>query len=181
MTLVDTSVWIDYLRNRSTPATQWLDSNLERQRIGLTDLVFREVLQGERTLDGMSTLAEAFNGFEVLTTGGESSRSPLQRTTSHCATGVLRSAVLSTACWQRTASAKAIAFCTTTATSTLLKSTSALRWFAPSGALPLRYLHHLHRVCPPERSEDPACRWPCRLGPRATTPLCEFRAQTSRP
>ncbi|MDE1160787.1 MAG: PIN domain nuclease [Acidobacteriaceae bacterium] len=70
MTLVDTSVWIDYLRNRSTPATQWLDSNLERQRIGLTDLVFREVLQGERTLDGMSTLAEAFNGFEVLTTGG---------------------------------------------------------------------------------------------------------------
>jgi predicted nucleic acid-binding protein len=46
MVIVDTSVWIDYLRNTNTVHTQWLDVNLNIQRLGLTDLILCEVLQG---------------------------------------------------------------------------------------------------------------------------------------
>lgn len=49
MVLVDTSVWIDYLSGAATPETNWLDSELARQRLGLTDLILCEVLQGVRT------------------------------------------------------------------------------------------------------------------------------------
>ncbi len=46
MTLVDTTVWVDYLNGVKTPETDWLDVEVERQRLGLTDLVLCEVLQG---------------------------------------------------------------------------------------------------------------------------------------
>jgi predicted nucleic acid-binding protein len=48
MVIVDTSVWIDYLRGGSTPETLWLDRELQRQPLGLTDLILCEVLQGTR-------------------------------------------------------------------------------------------------------------------------------------
>ncbi len=46
MTIVDTTVWIDYLRGTPTPHAEWLDNQLTRERLGLTDLVLCEVLQG---------------------------------------------------------------------------------------------------------------------------------------
>jgi predicted nucleic acid-binding protein len=46
MTVVDSSVWIDYLANRSNPWTAWLESNIGTEALGLTDLIFCEVLQG---------------------------------------------------------------------------------------------------------------------------------------
>ena len=45
MTVVDSSVWIDYLANRSNPWTAWLESNIGTEALGLTDLIFCEVLQ----------------------------------------------------------------------------------------------------------------------------------------
>ncbi len=44
--IVDTSVWVDYLQGYSTPETAWLDGHLGMQRIGLTDLILCEILQG---------------------------------------------------------------------------------------------------------------------------------------
>jgi len=38
--IIDTTVWIDYLNGASTPETEWLDRELTRQRLGLTDLDF---------------------------------------------------------------------------------------------------------------------------------------------
>ena len=50
MVIIDTSVWIDYLRGGSTSETLWLDRELQRQPLGLTDLILCEVLQGTRDL-----------------------------------------------------------------------------------------------------------------------------------
>lgn len=47
MFLVDTSVWIDYLRGRRTVAVSRLDQILEAgQPYGITSLIYQEVLQG---------------------------------------------------------------------------------------------------------------------------------------
>ena len=48
MTVVDTTVWIDYLGGTVNPHTDWLDRELNQQRLGLTDLILCEVLQGIR-------------------------------------------------------------------------------------------------------------------------------------
>jgi len=44
--IVDTSVWIEYLRGNAVPETRWLLQELQRQRMGLTSLILCEVLQG---------------------------------------------------------------------------------------------------------------------------------------
>ena len=46
MVIVDTTVWIDYLRGDENAETRWLERELQRQRLGLTDLILCEVLQG---------------------------------------------------------------------------------------------------------------------------------------
>jgi predicted nucleic acid-binding protein len=44
--IIDTSVWIEYLRGNAVPETRWLLQELQRQRMGLTSLILCEVLQG---------------------------------------------------------------------------------------------------------------------------------------
>lgn len=46
MILVDSSVWIDYLRGVPTPQTAKLDSLLGRVPLAIGDLILTEVLQG---------------------------------------------------------------------------------------------------------------------------------------
>ena len=46
MVIVDTSVWIDYLRGLPNAETDYLDREAGRQRFGLTDLILCETLQG---------------------------------------------------------------------------------------------------------------------------------------
>ena len=70
MTLVDTTVWIDYFRNRSTPETDWLDREASRQRLGLTDLILCEVLQGIAAPREFDRTRAALQQFEIFSTGG---------------------------------------------------------------------------------------------------------------
>ena len=49
MVIVDSSVWIDYLLNRITRQTDWLDAAAGKQEIGLNSLILCEVLQGVRS------------------------------------------------------------------------------------------------------------------------------------
>ena len=70
MTLVDTTVWIDYFRNRSTPETDWLDREASRQRLGLTDLILCEVLQGIGAPREIDRTRAALQQFEIFSTGG---------------------------------------------------------------------------------------------------------------
>ncbi len=46
--IVDTTVWIDYLQGAQNAETDWLDTELNRQRLGLTNIILCEVLQGVR-------------------------------------------------------------------------------------------------------------------------------------
>ncbi len=70
MVIVDTTVWIDYLNGIETRQTDWLDQQLERQRLGLTDLILCEVLQGVRDDRQAAETRQEMLKFEVMTMGG---------------------------------------------------------------------------------------------------------------
>lgn len=58
MTVVDTSVWIDYFNGRATAAVNRLDSLLSSELLLIGDLILAEVLQGFRSdLDFRRALA----------------------------------------------------------------------------------------------------------------------------
>ena len=70
MILVDSSVWIDYFRGRSTPRTDLLDRLLGREPLAIGDLILAEVLQGfdgERDFERARRLLTAL---EVVEVGG---------------------------------------------------------------------------------------------------------------
>ncbi len=48
MVIVDTTVWIDYVGGILNAETEWLDREMPLQRLGLTDMILCEVLQGIR-------------------------------------------------------------------------------------------------------------------------------------
>jgi predicted nucleic acid-binding protein len=48
MVIVDTSVWFDYFAGVSNAETGWLDVEVGKQRLGVTDLILCEILQGTR-------------------------------------------------------------------------------------------------------------------------------------
>jgi predicted nucleic acid-binding protein len=70
MVIVDTTVWVDYLRGTATPQTGWLDRELVHQRLGLPDLVLCEVLQGVGSESEATRVLRALTRFEVFETGG---------------------------------------------------------------------------------------------------------------
>lgn len=70
MIIVDTTVWIDYLKNVTTPETAWLDSQLTRQPLGVLDLMVCEILQGLATDKEASRVLRDLKRFQLLDTGG---------------------------------------------------------------------------------------------------------------
>lgn len=70
MVIVDTTVWVDYLRGTKNPETIWLDHELSRQRLGLTDLILCEVLQGIRDEVNFQRVRDTLLRFHVFETGG---------------------------------------------------------------------------------------------------------------
>jgi hypothetical protein len=70
MIIVDTTVWIDYLRGTANPHTDWLDRELNQQRLGLTDLILCEILQGVREDSTFARVQRDMCRFEVFATGG---------------------------------------------------------------------------------------------------------------
>lgn len=70
MILVDSSVWIDYLRGIATPQTDRLDQLLGAALIVMGDLVLTEVLQGCATDRQFNDVRRALDAFELVTIGG---------------------------------------------------------------------------------------------------------------
>ena len=70
MVIVDTTVWVDYLRGASTSQVEWLDRETSRQRLGLLDLMACEVLQGLSTDDEARRVLQHLRRFEIFATGG---------------------------------------------------------------------------------------------------------------
>jgi predicted nucleic acid-binding protein len=71
MVIVDTTVWIDYLRGLQNNETNYFDRELGRQRFGLTDLILCEVLQGVRDEQASKRVFRELRKFELFETGGE--------------------------------------------------------------------------------------------------------------
>jgi hypothetical protein len=72
MTIIDTTVWIDYFAGTINPHTEWLDRELGRRPFALTDLILCEILQGIRTDSAFTQVRRNLSGFAVFDTGGES-------------------------------------------------------------------------------------------------------------
>jgi hypothetical protein len=70
MVIVDTTVWIDYFRGDDTLQTAWLEHELMRQRLGLTDLILCEVLQGISDARTFSEFRDDLLKLHVFETGG---------------------------------------------------------------------------------------------------------------
>ena len=70
MVIVDTTVWIDYFHDIRNRETDWLDVELDRQRLGLTDIILCEVLQGVRDDAAAATVERQLFGLEIFETGG---------------------------------------------------------------------------------------------------------------
>jgi len=68
--LVDTSVWIEYLLDRTTPQTAWLESHLEVDRIAVADIILTEVLQGFRYEKAFQEARRLLGNFEQITLSG---------------------------------------------------------------------------------------------------------------
>lgn len=68
MTIVDSSVWIDFISDRGTPHAAWLRNELERDTVGLTDLILYELLQGVRSDVQFEALRDRMSEFAVLAT-----------------------------------------------------------------------------------------------------------------
>lgn len=71
MVIIDTTVWIDYLRGVRNKQTDYFDRELGRQRFGLTDLILCEILQGIRDEKTFIQVLRDLRKFELLATGGE--------------------------------------------------------------------------------------------------------------
>jgi hypothetical protein len=70
MVIVDTTVWVDYLRGARTPQAEWLEVEMAHQRLGLTDLILCEVLQGVRGERRFAEVRSELVKYEIFTTGG---------------------------------------------------------------------------------------------------------------
>lgn len=70
MVIVDTTVWVDYFRGVLNPETSWLDQQISHQRLGLADLILREVLQGVRDRNTFTRISKELLTFQVFNTGG---------------------------------------------------------------------------------------------------------------
>jgi predicted nucleic acid-binding protein len=71
MVIVDTTVWIDYLRGLRNKETDYLDRELGRQRFGLTDLILCDTLQGLGDDNTFTRVLRELRKFQVFETGGE--------------------------------------------------------------------------------------------------------------
>ena len=70
MVIIDTTVWVDYFRGVLNPETEWFNRELTRQRLGLTNLILCEVLQGIRDDDAFLQIGKELLKFEMFDTGG---------------------------------------------------------------------------------------------------------------
>ena len=71
MILVDSSVWIDFFRNRSTPQADWLDARLASERVLVGDLILAEVLQGFKDDRGFNAARRLLRRLEPIQLAGE--------------------------------------------------------------------------------------------------------------
>jgi predicted nucleic acid-binding protein len=68
--IVDTTVWVDYLKDVRNAESEWLHDELTRQPLGLTDIILCEVLQGVRDDLIAREVEAALTKCQVFDSGG---------------------------------------------------------------------------------------------------------------
>lgn len=71
MVVVDTTVWIDYIRGLRNPEADYLDREMGRERFALTDVILCEVLQGIQDERAFARVLGELHRFEIFDSGGE--------------------------------------------------------------------------------------------------------------
>lgn len=70
MILVDSSVWIDFLRNEPSPQADWLDRHLETEQLVVGDLILAEVLRGFKDERGFNEACRLLGQLEQVSLCG---------------------------------------------------------------------------------------------------------------
>lgn len=70
MVIVDTTVWVDYFQGVENRQTHWLNTELDRQRLGLLDVILCEVLHGVRDDATARKVERSLLRLQVFETGG---------------------------------------------------------------------------------------------------------------
>lgn len=70
MILVDSSVWIDFFRNKPTLQAEWLDRNLGVEGLVVGDLILAEVLQGFKDDKGFNEAKRLLGQLEQVNVAG---------------------------------------------------------------------------------------------------------------
>ncbi len=70
MILVDTSIWIDFLHGSENEHTLLVTQLLRTERIGITDLILTEVLQGIRDDRTFKSTQQKLASYELFDTAG---------------------------------------------------------------------------------------------------------------
>ena len=71
MILVDTSVWVDYFRGKSTAQTELLEGLLDAQEVAIGDLIFTEVLQGCKIDKEFNEVRRLLGRLDLVALSGE--------------------------------------------------------------------------------------------------------------
>ena len=71
MIIADSTVWIDYFGVHENEHTFWLEQQMDRTEVGLTDMILLEVLQGIRSDKTFLQIRNQLNQFHVFNTGGQ--------------------------------------------------------------------------------------------------------------
>ncbi len=71
MTLVDSSVWIDFFRGVNTVETEKLDRLLGSAPVAIGDLILTEVLQGFESDRDFERVRKLLSSLDVMELGGE--------------------------------------------------------------------------------------------------------------
>jgi predicted nucleic acid-binding protein len=71
LTLVDSSVWIDYFRGAATPEADRLDALLGTEPVAIGDLILAEVLQGFTSERQFAQTLAMLRSLEPITIGGQ--------------------------------------------------------------------------------------------------------------
>jgi predicted nucleic acid-binding protein len=64
--LIDTSVWIEYFRDRSASLSKKVDEILSRQEIYVPKIVIAELIQGSKSERGISVMEDFVDAFNII-------------------------------------------------------------------------------------------------------------------
>jgi tRNA(fMet)-specific endonuclease VapC len=64
--LIDTSVWIEYFRNKSSPIAEKVDRVLDEDEIYVPKIVIAELIRGAKAKREVSIIEDFFDAFQII-------------------------------------------------------------------------------------------------------------------